>query len=83
MKELLRTNDLALFAYVDAVLKAEDIAAFPIDMHASGIYWVWGPLQRRLMVLEEDFDRAKALLGTILADLAAKANEAGPPECPE
>lgn len=80
MRELLRTDDLALFAYVDAVLKAEGIDAFPIDMHASGMYWVWNPLQRRMLVLEEDFDRAKALLGTILADLATKKNEAGSPE---
>lgn len=80
MKELLRTDNLALFAYVDAALKAEGIDAFPVDMHASGMYWTWGLLQRRMLVLEEDFDRAKDLLGTILADLATKKDEPGSAE---
>lgn len=58
MKELLRTNDIALIAYVQALLRSEDIDVFEFDVNMSVLEGSIGILPRRLMVADRDFDRA-------------------------
>ena len=74
MKELLRTNDVTLLAYADAVLKGEGITAIVLDMNASIIEGSLGILARRMMVRDEDFDRARELI-----DLVREELEKSPP----
>lgn len=74
MKELLRTNDVTLLAYADAMLKGEGITAIVLDMNASIIEGSLGILARRMMVMDEDFDRARALI-----DLVRRELEENPP----
>lgn len=69
MKELLRTTDPTLLAYVTALLRGEDIDCFPVDVHMSVLEGSLGILPRRLLVRQEDLFRARA----ILADLGVDA----------
>jgi hypothetical protein len=62
MKELLRTNDIALIAYVQALLRSEDIDVFEFDVKMSVLEGSIGILPRRLMVRQSDHFRAAALL---------------------
>ncbi|WP_238365058.1 DUF2007 domain-containing protein [Mesobacterium pallidum] len=62
MKELLRSNDIALMAYVRALLEGEDIALFELDVNMSVLEGSIGILPRRAMVADSDYDRARALL---------------------
>ena len=62
MKELLRTNDIALIAYVQALLRAEDIEVFEFDVNMSVLEGSIGILPRRLMVRSSDHFRAAAIL---------------------
>ncbi len=61
MRELLRTNDVTLVAYVQALLKGEDIACFAMDVHMSVLEGSIGVLPRRLMVHRSDLFRARAV----------------------
>lgn len=62
MKELLRTNDIALIAYVQALLRSEDIEVFEFDVNMSVLEGSIGILPRRLMVAARDYDRARVAL---------------------
>jgi hypothetical protein len=62
MKELLRTTDPTVVAFVTALLSGEDIDCFPIDVHMSVLEGSIGILPRRIMVLERDHFRASAVL---------------------
>ncbi|WP_372892397.1 DUF2007 domain-containing protein [Rhodosalinus sp.] len=62
MKELLRTNDIALIAYVQALLRSEDIDVFEFDVNMSVLEGSIGILPRRLMVRTADHFRAAAIL---------------------
>ena len=62
MKELLRTTDPTVVAFVTALLSGEDIDCFPIDVHMSVLEGSIGILPRRIMVLERDRFRASAVL---------------------
>lgn len=61
LKELLRTNDVVLLSFLEARLKGEGVEPFILDMNASIVEGSIGILPRRLMVIDEDFDRAKAI----------------------
>lgn len=61
LKELLRTNDVVLLSFLEARLKGEGVESFILDMNASIVEGSIGILPRRLMVIDEDFDRAKAI----------------------
>lgn len=65
MSELLRSNDPVLISFILASLADEDIEAVVLDQHTSVLEGSIGAIQRRVMVLSEDLDRAKR----ILADL--------------
>ncbi|MCB2109487.1 MAG: DUF2007 domain-containing protein [Defluviimonas sp.] len=62
MKELLRTTDPTIIAYVTALLDAEDIATFEMDVHMSVLEGGIGILPRRLMVRDADLFMARAIV---------------------
>ncbi|MCV2863897.1 DUF2007 domain-containing protein [Defluviimonas sp. WL0075] len=62
MKELVRTNDPTVIALATALLEAEDIAVFQLDVHMSVLEGSIGMLPRRLMVREKDHFMASAIL---------------------
>jgi len=62
MKELVRTNDPTLVAYVSALLQGEEIDCFPMDVHMSVLEGSIGVLPRRIMVADRDLFRARAVL---------------------
>ena len=62
MRDVLRTNDLVLLNFAEAVLSDAGIEAVTFDGHMSVMDGSLGILPRRLMVSDEDFARAKALL---------------------
>ena len=62
MKELLRTNDPTMIAFAEALLAGEDIKPFLMDVHMSVLEGSIGVLPRRMMVRDEDYLRAAAVL---------------------
>ncbi|MBN2907528.1 MAG: DUF2007 domain-containing protein [Rhodobacteraceae bacterium] len=62
MKELIRTNDPTLVAYVSMLLQGEEIACFQMDVHMSVLEGSIGVLPRRIMVADCDLFRARAVL---------------------
>lgn len=62
MKELLRTNDPVLLSWLMARLEEAAIEAVVFDAHMSVLEGSIGALPRRLMVMEEDFVRAQAIV---------------------
>lgn len=62
MRELLRTNDPTVVAFVTALLAGEDIDCFPMDVHMSVLEGSIGVLPRRIMVRERDLARARTAL---------------------
>lgn len=62
MRELLRTTDPTVIAFATALLRGEGIECFPLDHNMSVLEGSIGILPRRLMVREQDLDRAVAVL---------------------
>ncbi len=62
MKELLRTNDITVIAYAQALLQGEGIATFEMDVHMSILDGSLGILPRRLMVRDQDLFMARTVL---------------------
>ena len=69
MKELLSTNDITKFIYAENILNSNDIISFARDENMSVLEGSIGILPRRLMVLENDFERASELLKDFGLDL--------------
>ena len=69
MQELLRTNDVVRLEYIRAVLGEEGIETFVFDGHMSITEGSIGILPRRLMVTQEDADRARTILRQIGEEL--------------
>ena len=69
MEEILRTNDIVRISYVRAMLDEAGIGHFVADMHAAIIEGSIGAIQQRVMVLQEDAGRARAILRDVLGDL--------------
>lgn len=68
MRPVLVTTDPVVLNYAANVLSQEGIEAVIFDTHASLMDGSMGFLPRRLMVLDEDFDRAEALLREAVPD---------------
>jgi len=68
LKELLRTNDVVILSFLEARLEGEGIKSFQLDMNASVVEGSLGVLPRRLMVVDEDFERAEAVVKTALKE---------------
>ena len=62
MRELLRTNDAVLISYVEVLLRDADIAFDVFDRNMSIMEGTIGVLPRRILVEDEDFETARALL---------------------
>ena len=62
MKELMRTTDPTEIAFAKALLAAEDIECFDLDVHMSILEGSIGIMPRRLMVVDEDEFMARAIL---------------------
>ena len=71
MKELLRTNDLVKLSWLRALLADAGIEALVLDQHTSVLEGSAGAIPRRLMVIDEDYQRAQRVL--------AEAGESGQP----
>jgi hypothetical protein len=70
MVELARSSDLVYLSWMQAMLAAARIDAVMLDAHTSAIEGSIGAIPRRLMVGEEDLERAQELLaGAEAADL--------------
>ena len=62
MKELLRTNDLVLLSWLEALLRGEGIEPLVLDSHASVLQGSTYAIPRRLMVDDVDLQRARQLV---------------------
>ncbi|HWJ75236.1 MAG TPA: DUF2007 domain-containing protein [Kaistia sp.] len=62
MDELIRTNDMVLISFVDALLKEAGIEHILADQNMSVIEGSLGVLPRRILVASEDVDAARRLL---------------------
>lgn len=60
--EIIRTNDLVLISFAEALLKDAAIQTIVLDSHTSMVEGSVNAIQRRLMVSDEDYERAKLLL---------------------
>ena len=70
MREVLKTNDAVLLDFAQVLLRDAGIDNVVFDSHMSIMDGSLGILPRRLMVGEEQFDRAKAILDAALSDSA-------------
>jgi hypothetical protein len=59
MKELVRSNDPVLLDWLQVLLRDSRIQTVVFDAHMSILEGSAGAIQRRLMVLDEDFDSAR------------------------
>jgi hypothetical protein len=62
MRELLRTNDPVRLSWAQAMLADGGIDCVVLDQHTSAVEGSIGAVQRRLMVAERDYRRARALI---------------------
>lgn len=62
MHELVRTNDAVLISAIEALLKSANIHCFVADQNMSVMEGSLGFLPRRLLVGEDEKERAKRLL---------------------
>ncbi len=62
MKELLRSNDLVRLSWVTALLSGAGIEAIVLDAHTSVLEGSVVAIERRLMVIDEDYSRARYLI---------------------
>lgn len=62
MIELLRTNDPVLLSFAEAVLSSEQIGFLVTDRHMSVLEGSLGFIRRRVLVAEDDRERARIAL---------------------
>jgi hypothetical protein len=62
MEELIRTNDLVLISYVEALLRDAGIEPWVADQNMSIVEGSLGILQRRVMVPADDMVQARRIL---------------------
>ncbi len=62
MEEILRTTDPTLIPFATALLKAEDIESFALDVNMSVLEGSIGVLPRRLAVIVDDAKAAREIL---------------------
>lgn len=62
MKEILRTTDPTVIAFATALLRAEGIDCFVLDVHMSVMEGGIGIFPRRLMVADAEAFQARAVL---------------------
>ncbi|MEO1550526.1 MAG: DUF2007 domain-containing protein [Pseudomonadota bacterium] len=62
MIEILRTTDPTEIAFATALLRAEDIECFVMDVHMSVMEGSIGVFPRRMLVARQDAFRGRAIL---------------------
>lgn len=62
MIEILRTNDLVLISYVEAMLRGEGIACFVADGHGAAVEGGVVAIQRRVLVHRDQEAQARDLV---------------------
>jgi hypothetical protein len=62
MVELMRTNDLVLLSFASALLRDAGLVPIELDGHMSVLDGSIPALQRRLMVVDHDAERARRVL---------------------
>jgi hypothetical protein len=62
MREILRTNDPVLISYAQSLLKDVGIDSVVFDGHTSILEGSIGAIPRRIMVIDEDAERARSIL---------------------
>lgn len=62
MKELVKTNDPVLLSWLQALLRDGGIESVVFDAHMSILEGSAGAIPRRLMVIDDDYQRARAWL---------------------
>jgi hypothetical protein len=62
MKELIRANDPVLLSWVIATLSGENIESVVLDTHTSVLEGSVTAIERRVMVIDEDYSRARRIL---------------------
>jgi hypothetical protein len=62
VKELLRTNEPVFLSWAQAMLRSENIDALVFDGHMSILEGSAGAILRRVMVADEDYERARRVL---------------------
>jgi hypothetical protein len=62
MKELIRSNDLVYLSYVEALLNEAGVAYEMADMHMSAVVGSIDASPRRILVSDEDWQRAKEIV---------------------
>lgn len=62
MKELFRSNDAVLLSYVEALLSEAGVEHVVVDGNMSIVEGSLGILPRRMLVSEEQWDRAVCIL---------------------
>lgn len=62
MKEVARSNDPVRLSFLTALLADAGIIAIALDTHASIVQGSLGVIPRRLMVTDDEFDAAVAVL---------------------
>ncbi len=62
MDELIRTNDIVLISFVEALLRDAGIEALVLDQNMSVIEGSLGILPRRVLVPSDHVDEARSIL---------------------
>ncbi|MBI1182066.1 MAG: DUF2007 domain-containing protein [Alphaproteobacteria bacterium] len=62
MQEILRTNNPVSLSYAESLLKDAGIDCLVFDGHTSVLEGSIGAIQRRLMVADDDVEKARRLL---------------------
>jgi hypothetical protein len=62
VEELIRTNDIVLISYVEALLRDAGIEFLTVDQNMSVIEGSLGVLPRRVLVVSDRADAARRLL---------------------
>lgn len=58
----MRTNDVVKLSWIKALLADSGVEALILDQHTSVLEGSAGAIPRRLMVVEEDYARARRIL---------------------
>ncbi|MEO0712992.1 MAG: DUF2007 domain-containing protein [Pseudomonadota bacterium] len=65
MEEILRTNDLVKLSYVQHLLNEAGIKHFVADQHMSAVEGNIGAFPRRVMVADEEAQRARMAIAEV------------------
>ncbi len=73
MKAVLKTNNVVLLSFAQSLLRDARIVSEVFDANASIMDGSLGMLPRRLMVADDDFQRAEAILREGLSAVSPEA----------